>query len=114
MIRPSSLVNLAHTPSSGIQRGGRVELSSDPCGKLVAYKSYNYVIKIFEFYCAIIAYHVELNPESNCPVAGLQLRLEVFSLFFLNLEFKIYTKVMPKYQSESWLQSPNSENWACN
>ena len=37
---PSSLVNLANTPSAGIQWGGRVGLSSVPHGKLVAYKSY--------------------------------------------------------------------------
>ena len=42
-------------------------LSSIPHGKLVAYKSYIY---------ATIAYHVELNAESNRPVEGLQLRLE--------------------------------------
>ena len=35
-----SLVNLDHTPSAVIQRGGRVGLSSVPHGKLVAYKSY--------------------------------------------------------------------------
>ena len=40
-ILPSSLiVNLDHTPSAGIQQGGRVGLSSVPHGKLVAYKSY--------------------------------------------------------------------------
>ena len=33
---------------------------------------------------------MELNAEVNRPVAGLQLRLEEFSLFFLNLEFKVY------------------------
>ena len=38
---PSSvIVNLAHTPSAGIQQGRRVGLSSVPHGKLVAYKSY--------------------------------------------------------------------------
>ena len=41
--------NLVHTPSAGIQWGGRVGLSSVPHGKLVAYKSYIYVIKIFNF-----------------------------------------------------------------
>ena len=30
----------------------------------------------FHFYCATIAYHVELNAESNHSVEGLQLRLE--------------------------------------
>ena len=50
VVLPSSLVvNLVHTPSAGIQRGGRVGLSSVPHGKLVAYKSYIYVIKIFNF-----------------------------------------------------------------
>ena len=50
VILPSSLmVNLAHTPSAGIQRGGRVGLSSVPNGKLVANKSYIYAIKIFNF-----------------------------------------------------------------
>ena len=38
---PSFLVAiLNHTPSAGIQQGGRVGLSSVPHGKLVAYKSY--------------------------------------------------------------------------
>ena len=47
---PSSLVvNLAHTPSARIQRGGRVGLSLVPHGKLVPYKSYIEVIKIFHF-----------------------------------------------------------------
>ena len=41
----SLVVNLAHTPSAEIQRGGRVV----PHCKVVAYKSYIYVIKIFNF-----------------------------------------------------------------
>ena len=36
---------------------------------------------------------MELKAECNRPVVGLQLRLEVFSLFFLNLELKY----IPKY-----------------
>ena len=48
VVLPSSLVvNLIHTPSAGIQPGGRVGLSSVPHGKLVAHKSYIYEIKIF-------------------------------------------------------------------
>ena len=53
---------------------------------------------------------MELNTEFNCLVAGLQLRVEVFNLFFLNLELNVYIKLLPIYQSESQLQSPNSEN----
>ena len=34
-----------------------------------------------QFYCATIAYHVELNAESNRTVEGLQLRLEDMSSF---------------------------------
>ena len=52
-ILPSSLVvNLVHTPSAGIQRGGRVGLSSVPHGKLVAYKieNFNYVNVAFISY----------------------------------------------------------------
>ena len=52
-----------------------------------------------------------LNAEFNLPVAGLQLRLEVFCPFFLNLELKKYTEVLPNYQSESELQSPSSKVW---
>ena len=37
---PFLIAILNHTPSAVIQRGGRVELSSVPHGKLVAYKSY--------------------------------------------------------------------------
>ena len=39
-------------------------LSSVPHGKLVAYKSYIYVIKIFN-------YHVGLNAECNRPVSSV-------------------------------------------
>ena len=50
VVLPSSLmVNLIHTPSAGIQRGGRVGLSSVQHGKLVAYKIYINVIEIFKF-----------------------------------------------------------------
>ena len=49
VVLPSSLVvNLVHTPSAGIQRGGRVGLSSVPHSKREAYKSYIYVIKILD------------------------------------------------------------------
>ena len=62
--------------------------------------------------CATIAYHVELNAEYNRPVAGLQLRLEVL-VYFSEFRIKIYTKLLPNYQSESRLQSPSAESRVC-
>ena len=54
----------AHTPSAVIQRGGRVSNEN------------------FQYYCATIAYHVELNAESNRSVEELQLRLLELSVNF--------------------------------
>ena len=39
-----------------------------------------------------MGYHVGLNAEFNRPVAGLQLRLEEYCPFFLNLEFGKFNK----------------------
>ena len=41
------------------------------------------------------------------------MKLEIFSLFLLNLKFKVYAKVLPNYQSDSRLQSPSSKGRAC-
>ena len=47
--------------------------------KFKAYKIENF--DYLQFYCATIAYHVELNAESNRSVEGLQLTLKEMSIF---------------------------------
>ena len=56
---------------------------------------------------------MELGAECNRPVAGLQLGLEVFSLFFLKFELIYIPKYFANYQPEFRLQCPNSGNLAC-